>query len=110
MSEYETKILKCVECTNEFAWTAGEQQYFADRGLQHEPKRCKQCRDRRNQKEPGTHRHPIQAGERPRRRVNVWTNVECADCGAETQVPFKPTQGRPVYCRACLPAHQKGHA
>jgi len=26
----------------------------------------------------------------------------CSDCGAETEVPFKPTEGRPVYCRACF--------
>jgi len=25
----------------------------------------------------------------------------CADCGKATQVPFKPTEGRPVYCRDC---------
>ncbi len=28
--------------------------------------------------------------------------AKCADCGAECEVPFKPTQGRPVYCRACF--------
>ena len=26
----------------------------------------------------------------------------CSDCGAETEVPFKPTEGRPVYCRDCF--------
>ncbi|MBI4052641.1 MAG: hypothetical protein HY394_01215 [Candidatus Diapherotrites archaeon] len=25
----------------------------------------------------------------------------CADCGAETKVPFKPDGKRPVYCRDC---------
>jgi CxxC-x17-CxxC domain-containing protein len=25
----------------------------------------------------------------------------CSDCGAECEVPFKPTEGRPVYCRDC---------
>lgn len=30
----------------------------------------------------------------------------CADCGAETEVPFKPTEGRPVYCRACFQKHR----
>ena len=28
-------------------------------------------------------------------------NVTCADCGKQTQVPFKPTGDRPVYCRDC---------
>lgn len=25
----------------------------------------------------------------------------CADCGQETEVPFQPTEGRPVYCKEC---------
>jgi CxxC-x17-CxxC domain-containing protein len=28
--------------------------------------------------------------------------TECSQCGRETTVPFKPTQGRPVYCRECF--------
>ncbi|MEK6900755.1 MAG: CxxC-x17-CxxC domain-containing protein [Nanoarchaeota archaeon] len=31
----------------------------------------------------------------------------CADCGAECNVPFKPTEGRPVYCRDCYQNHRK---
>ncbi|MBI3034393.1 hypothetical protein HYY72_04485 [Candidatus Woesearchaeota archaeon] len=27
--------------------------------------------------------------------------AKCSDCGADTQVPFKPSEGRPVYCRDC---------
>ena len=34
-------------------------------------------------------------------------NATCSDCGAETQVPFKPDPDRPVYCRDCLPNHRK---
>jgi CxxC-x17-CxxC domain-containing protein len=29
------------------------------------------------------------------------TAVYCASCGQKTTVPFRPTQGRPVLCRAC---------
>ena len=32
--------------------------------------------------------------------------VTCADCGVETEVPFKPDPERPVYCRDCLPKHR----
>ena len=32
-------------------------------------------------------------------------NVTCSDCGKATQVPFKPTEGRPVYCRDCFAKH-----
>jgi len=33
--------------------------------------------------------------------------TKCSDCGAETEVPFKPDPERPVYCRECLPKHRK---
>jgi len=32
--------------------------------------------------------------------------VTCSDCGQETQVPFKPAEGRPVYCRDCYQKHK----
>ncbi|MEW5897159.1 MAG: CxxC-x17-CxxC domain-containing protein [Nanoarchaeota archaeon] len=25
----------------------------------------------------------------------------CSDCGQECEVPFKPTEGKPVYCKEC---------
>ncbi|MCW4041781.1 MAG: DNA-directed RNA polymerase [Candidatus Bathyarchaeota archaeon] len=31
----------------------------------------------------------------------------CSDCGEECEVPFKPTQGRPVYCRECYQKHRR---
>ena len=31
----------------------------------------------------------------------------CADCGKECEVPFKPTEGRPVYCKDCYQNHKK---
>jgi len=31
----------------------------------------------------------------------------CADCGKECEVPFQPTEERPVYCRECLPKHRR---
>ncbi len=32
--------------------------------------------------------------------------VTCAECGVETEVPFKPDGSRPVYCRDCYQKHQ----
>jgi CxxC-x17-CxxC domain-containing protein len=29
----------------------------------------------------------------------------CADCGKDCEVPFKPIEGRPVYCRDCYRKH-----
>ena len=31
----------------------------------------------------------------------------CADCKQDCEVPFKPTEGRPVFCRECYPKHRK---
>jgi len=31
----------------------------------------------------------------------------CSDCGQECEVPFKPTEGKPVYCRDCFQKHRK---
>ena len=50
---FEAKVLICVECGEEFIFTIGAQEYFAERGYNEEPKRCKHCymqfkRDRKN--------------------------------------------------------------
>ncbi len=31
----------------------------------------------------------------------VMYKAVCSECGKETEVPFKPQEGRPVYCREC---------
>jgi len=33
------------------------------------------------------------------------TEIKCSDCGKTATVPFKPTAGKPVYCRECLAKH-----
>ena len=45
--EYQDKVLKCAECSQEFVFTAGEQMFFADKGFKNEPKRCKDCKAKR---------------------------------------------------------------
>src|SRR5437870_3034191 len=44
---YQDKTLTCVDCGNEFAFTANEQAFYADRGFTNEPKRCPNCRQSR---------------------------------------------------------------
>ena len=88
--EYHDKVLKCVECGAEFVFTAGEQMFFADKGFKNEPKRCKACKSKRSQ----------DSGSGSYQRTE--TKTTCSQCGKETTVPFKPTQGRPVYCRECF--------
>jgi CxxC-x17-CxxC domain-containing protein len=91
--EYRDKVLKCAECGAEFVFTAGEQAFFADKGFKNEPKRCKPCKSKRGQNSGGGGGGSYQRAE---------TRTTCSQCGKETTVPFKPTQGRPVYCRECF--------
>ncbi|MFH2106195.1 MAG: CxxC-x17-CxxC domain-containing protein [Candidatus Micrarchaeota archaeon] len=35
------------------------------------------------------------------------SDATCSDCGQACQVPFKPIDGRPVYCKDCYPKHKK---
>ena len=44
---YEDKTLVCKECGEEFVFTAGEQEFYAEKGFVNEPQRCKSCRDAR---------------------------------------------------------------
>jgi CxxC-x17-CxxC domain-containing protein len=32
--------------------------------------------------------------------------VTCSECSVECEVPFKPTEGKPVYCRNCYAKHK----
>jgi threonine synthase len=65
---------------------------YAEKGFQNDPARCPECRAARKRQRNG--------GSSPRQNREMF-NVICAECGAETQVPFKPNNDRPVYCRDC---------
>ncbi len=86
---FEDKTLACRECGAEFAFTASEQQFYADKGFQNEPGRCPNCRAARRQ-------------ANGQNRERQMYDVICDGCGAETQVPFQPRGDRPVYCRDCF--------
>lgn len=42
-SEFETKILICGDCEEEFVFTIAAQVYFAEKGYTEDPKLCKAC-------------------------------------------------------------------
>ena len=93
LMEYHDKVLKCAECGAEFVFTGGEQMFFADKGFKNEPKRCKACKAKRAEGGGGGgHAAPMRSE----------TKTNCSQCGKETTVPFRPTQGRPVFCRECF--------
>lgn len=39
-------------------------------------------------------------------RQREMHDITCSDCGTEAQVPFKPTEGRAVYCNECFQKHR----
>ena len=89
------KELQCAECGATFVFDVAEQEAFAARGYTNEPKRCLPCRavrKARNNDNGGF------GSYRPRRQMFPAT---CAECNKETEVPFVPREGRPVYCSEC---------
>ena len=46
---YEDKTLVCKDCGAEFVFTAGEQEFYAEKGLTNKPKRCQDCRKAKKQ-------------------------------------------------------------
>ena len=84
---YEDRNLTCKECEQEFVFTAGEQEFYGERGFQNEPQRCKPCRDSRKA-----------AARGPRE----YFTTTCAQCDQEARVPFEPKSERPVYCSDCF--------
>lgn len=96
-SEFEDRSILCVDCAKEFVWTAGEQTFFRDKQLQNPPKRCKECKQAKNERLAA-----ITAAQNSGVKQRIEVTVNCARCEAKTTVPFYPSQGRPVYCRSCF--------
>jgi CxxC-x17-CxxC domain-containing protein len=100
--EFVDRLLTCTDCGGEFIFTAGEQLFFFDKQFKNDPKRCKPCKSKRSavSLRPGS--GPAAAGI-----SRTETRTECSECGIQTTVPFKPTQGRPVLCRQCFQTRQR---
>ena len=92
---YQDRILTCRDCGQDFTFTAGEQEFFASRGLTNTPGRCPSCRAARR----GGHGGQSFA---PRSRSTENYETTCATCGRPTSVPFIPREDRPVYCNDCF--------
>ena len=123
------KTLTCADCGQEFTFTASEQDFYAERGFT-EPRRCGSCRAARKAQRNadgggggysesqgagsygaggsysaggyssggGYNRSGGGASRGPREMFPAT----CSSCGQETEVPFRPTSGKPVYCSACF--------
>jgi CxxC-x17-CxxC domain-containing protein len=76
---YSDETLRCSKCGEDFVFSAGEKKFFDEKGFTNRPGRCSPCRGKR-----------------------AWFSATCDQCGSKAQLPFEPTEGRPVYCRSCF--------
>ena len=88
---FQDKTLTCRDCGQEFIWTAGEQEFYASRGLQNPPSRCPADRAARRANQGA-------GGGGPREMFTAT----CSNCGKEARVPFQPRGDKPVYCSSCF--------
>jgi len=98
MTTYSEQTLRCRDCGTTFAWTIGEQEFYAARGLTNAPGRCPDCR--RARKAGGGY------GEKTRGTYaggpREMHEARCDSCGGVARVPFVPSGSKPVYCSDCF--------
>jgi CxxC-x17-CxxC domain-containing protein len=119
--DFQDRPIQCIDCKSEFVFTAGEQEFYERKGFKEVPKRCKPCRDARKARrtdggggaggysagrEEAGNRAPAGGDDRGNRRPREMFDAVCASCGAPARVPFRPANGRPVYCRDCYASRQ----
>ena len=110
---YADKTITCRDCGTDFVFTAGEQEFYAQKGFTNEPTRCPSCRQQRKaggggrsgrdsyssggyDDSYGSSRGGYSSGPRE------MHSATCASCGKEAQVPFVPRGDKPVYCSDCF--------
>jgi len=117
------RTLACSDCGKDFVFSEAEQAFFKERGFDHDPKRCVECRRGRRRKfqsrSPGGSGADQSRGDSrgnprqdrpngavdtrpPRASTAEMHTTVCSSCSEETQVPFRPDGVRPVYCMPCL--------
>ena len=104
---FADKTLTCRDCGTEFTFTSGEQEFYAEKGFTNEPTRCTNCRQARKQNRNsgdsygGGSSYSGGGGGYSSGPRQMYPAV-CSNCGKDTEVPFQPTTGKPVYCRECF--------
>lgn len=79
--------MTCRDCGKPFVWTAGEQEFYQQKGFANPPSRCPDCRKMKKQQ---------------MYQNRKMTTVKCSQCGKDATVPFEPKGDRPVYCNDCF--------
>ncbi|HEY3297917.1 MAG TPA: zinc-ribbon domain containing protein [Armatimonadota bacterium] len=99
---YEDKNLVCRDCNASFIFSAGEQEFHAEKGFTNSPSRCPECRAKR--KATGG----FGGGSRGMGGTREMHTAICSECGREARVPFVPRGDKPVYCSDCFQNQRSG--
>src|SRR6476661_6023972 len=83
--EFQDTLIPCIDCAQDFIWTAGEQAFFRDKELKNPPKRCKECKKAKNKR-----LEAIELSKTTGKRQRIEVRAECARCSLVTTVPFYP--------------------
>ena len=101
------KTLTCKDCGASFVFTAGEQEFFAEKGYTNEPGRCPECRAANKARRNGGFAYSSGGDGGYARRERQMFPAVCSACGKQTQVPFEPHLDKPVYCSDCFTPRQR---
>lgn len=96
---FQDKQLQCKDCGSDFTWTASEQEFYAQKGFDNPPVRCKNCRSAKKARMNDMGGSRFGGGDRGARQSFPIT---CSQCGKNDTVPFQPRGDRPVLCRDCF--------
>jgi CxxC-x17-CxxC domain-containing protein len=109
---YTDETLTCVDCNAAFIFSAGEQEFFAQKGFANKPNRCPDCRAARKANKGGGGSSGSYGGNRGgggsaggfggTRSNREMFQATCSACGKVAEVPFQPRGDKPVYCRDCF--------
>ena len=99
---YADKTITCRDCGMDFVFTAGEQEFYAQKGFTNEPTRCASCRQARKAGGSGRGGYGDRESYGSSRGSREMHTTTCASCGKEAQVPFVPRGDKPVYCSDCF--------
>ncbi len=102
------KSLTCADCGSEFTFTAGEQEFHAQKGFTNEPRRCPSCRSNRRAQRDGYSGGGSYGGGSSYGGGREMFSATCASCGREARVPFQPRGDKPVYCSDCFRSQSAG--